>query len=245
MDEEKVEEVVQTIVKGSSKLIPAAVGLLALGAGIGIGYILGRRTKYEVIKLGDRLPENRPPRVVIDEVELNERKPKMSIAQAKEILEEDPRVTVVTLNEQEVEVETANLFASQADEEDDWDYDEEIKRRNPLSPYIIHKDEFFGEEMATENYIQSTLTYYAGDNVLCDEDQKPIYNHQDVVGHLRFGHGSGDPNVVYIRNMSRECEYEVIRDPGLFSVEVEGLEIENNARVKDLKHSKERKFRPE
>lgn len=220
----------------SSKLIPAAIGLLAFGAGLGIGYILGRRGNYEVIKLGDRMPEVRPPRVIIDENELNkdgEEKFREAIVDSKEL---------ITVNESPIET---NVFATVETEDDHWNYDEEIKRRNPLEPYIIHRDEFFAEEMATEDYIQSTLTYYAGDNILVDEDDKPIYNHHQVVGELVFGHGSGDPNCVYIRNMTRQTEYEVLRDPGLYSVEVLGLEIENNERVKNLKHSRERKFRQE
>jgi hypothetical protein len=79
-----------------------------------------------------------------------------------------------------------------------------------------------------------------------DEDEKPIYNHEQQTGQLKFGHGSGDPNVVYIRNDKRQSEYEVVHDPGLYSVEVLGLEIEHNTRTQDLRHAnRPPKFRQE
>lgn len=226
-----------------SNLIPVAVGVLVLGAGIGIGirYILKRRNKYEVITLADV----RPPRVVISEEDhpafnkdVSEVVTPMSVVRTS-----DPQEVVVTVNEEIIA--KAKLFASTETDMDHWDYDEEIKKRNPLAPYVLHKDEFFAEEMSTENYLQLTYTYYAGDDILVDEDDKPIYNKDAVVGELKFGHGSGDPNCVYVRNMTRDCEYEVLYDPGLYSIEVLGLEMENNERALDLKHSKERKFRPE
>ncbi len=90
------------------------------------------------------------------------------------------------------------------------------------------------------------MTYYAGDNIMNnDEEESPMYNHDGITGPLRFGHGSDDPNVVYIRNDKRKVEYEILYDPGLYSEEVLGLEIENNQRAKDIKHSNNRRFRLE
>ncbi len=66
-----------------------------------------------------------------------------------------------------------------------------------------------------------------------------------MTGPLLFGHGSGDPNVVHIRNDSRKSEYEILYDPGLYSQDVLGLEIEDNQRVKGIEHSKNRQFRLE
>lgn len=126
-----------------------------------------------------------------------------------------------------------------------WDYEEERQRRNPTQPYVIHADEFHSDEMG---YSQITLTYYAGDNILVDENDVPIYNYEQVIGELKFGHGSEDENVFHVRNDKRRAEYEIIQHEGLFSVEVLGLEIENNARAsaRELKHSNHRqKFRME
>ncbi len=114
--------------------------------------------------------------------------------------------------------------------------------RDPSEPYIIHKDEFYSDE---KGYAQSTLTYYSGDNIMVDEDESPMYNHEEITGPLLFGHGSGDPKVVHIRNDKRKSEYEIVKGSGLYSQEVLGLEIENNQRVKDIKHSNNRRFRVE
>lgn len=124
-----------------------------------------------------------------------------------------------------------SIFAGTTTE---WDYDEELKKRTNAIPYVLHKDEFYGEEKRDEGYSQTTLTYYAGDDIMCNEDDTPMYNYSSIVGELKFGHGSDDPKVFYVRNCRRKAEYEIIHDPGIFSVEVLGLEIENNDRVKAL-----------
>lgn len=134
--------------------------------------------------------------------------------------------------------ETASVFSG---DEDDWDYTEELKQRGKEHPYIIHRDEYFAEE---ENYSQSTLTYYRGDNVLCDELDTPIYNMEKVVGTLVFGKGSNDPMVVYVRNENLEADYEVLLDHGYYQTEVLGQAIEDDLNTDDVKHSV-RKFRAE
>lgn len=116
-----------------------------------------------------------------------------------------------------------------------WDWETENLARTTLEPYVLHKDEFYGEEK--EGYTQTTLTYYAGDDILVDENDRPIYNHIAVIGPMRFGHGSDQLSVFYVRNDSLKAEYEVVLDEGLYSVEVLGLEIEEEAEAKDLKHS--------
>lgn len=127
-----------------------------------------------------------------------------------------------------------NAFAADTDE---WNLEEEVQKRSNDRPYVIHKDEFF--EAANE-YTQETLTYYMGDNIMVDEDEKPVYNHEKITGPLLFGHGTnGDPKVVYVRNDQLKAEYEILQDPGLYSVEVLGLEIEHNQRVRDLRHMHE------
>lgn len=133
--------------------------------------------------------------------------------------------------ERTVEVVRRNVFA-EAGADDNWDYGVEVKQRDSSEPYVLHKDEFYAEEMSEHGFRQFTYTYFDGDDILADEDDKPIYNHHNVVGDLKFGHGSGDPKVVYIRNEKRKEEYEVVKDPGLYSKEILGLEIEQNDRAK-------------
>ena len=60
---------------------------------------------------------------------------------------------------------------------------------------------------------------------------------------MKFGHGSDDPLVVYIRNHQNKAEYEILRESGSFQVEVMGLDaladIDNE---RQLSHST-RRFR--
>ncbi len=154
--------------------------------------------------------------------------------------EVDPTVEeiVQTVEDLTDDLVTHSIFAK----DDEWNYAQEIKNRDPSEPYVIHKDEFYSDE---RGFTQTTLTYYSGDNILVDEDDAPIYNHDGVTGPLLFGHGSGDPKVVHIRNEKRKAEYEIVKEPGLYSEEILGITIENNERAKDLRHSKNWRFRVE
>lgn len=103
-------------------------------------------------------------------------------------------------------------------------YDEEVdmSERGNGRPYILTRQEWQDSE---PNYHQSTLTYYEGDNVLTDDQEQPISGRDfnNVVGdegNLRFGHGSEDMNVVYIRNDQLEIDFEVVRSLGRFADEL-------------------------
>jgi hypothetical protein len=137
-----------------------------------------------------------------------------------------------------IEAVAQSIFAGPSD---DWDYEEELKHRTTSAPYVLHRDEFYADEMG---YEQTTMTYYKGDNVMANQDDTPVYNHHMVVGPLLFGHGSGDPNVFHVRNDKRKEEYEIIMDDGHFSVEVLGLEMEHE-QEEDLRHAGPPKFRRE
>lgn len=121
-----------------------------------------------------------------------------------------------------------------------FDLEEELKRREerPDQPFVITLEEFNNNE--TE-YEQSTLTYYDGDDVLADQKDAPIDDIDMVIGFenvLRFGHGSGDPNIVYIRNNKLTLDFEVTFSPGKFSKEVLGFqdgELQHSHRRPDRK----------
>ena len=123
-----------------------------------------------------------------------------------------------------------NIFPAD-DDDDDWDYEVEVPLRTPDKPYIIHRDEYFDQE---RDCSQSSLMYYAGDHILCDDHDTPVYDPEKVVGLVRFGHGSKDPNVCYVRNETLDAEYEILQDPGYYQIEVLGEALAE----KDLKHSK-------
>lgn len=89
--------------------------------------------------------------------------------------------------------------------------------------FVISRDEYFREEL---EYVQAVLTYYQGDDQLVGEVNEP-FNDDDrnllVGGHLSdFGEKSGDENVVYIRNHKCRMDFEVVREPGKYTVDVLG-----------------------
>lgn len=105
-----------------------------------------------------------------------------------------------------------------------WDPVLERRRRSPDRPYVIHDDE--RHEM--EGYSDISLTYYTKDDVLCDERDEVMdpARRDDTVGEAnldRFGHGSGDPHVVFIRNDNLEIIYEVVQSPNSYAEEVHGF----------------------
>jgi hypothetical protein len=276
-----------TKILNNPTIVPISIGVVAFGAGVGLGYILGRRNKVyvhtlpnqlemdfnvdelaemqEVVKKRSKRASVIPAQKVVDipkyergadgrYVKVIEEEPVLSqeivdvpddatVDDGKNFVAEKIKEAMTTTKEVVEDtidkVVTHSIFAN---DDDDWNYAREVRKRTPDDPYVIHKDEFYSDE---KGYTQSTLVYYAGDNILCDEDDTPVYNHDRVTGPLLFGHGSGDPNVVHIRNDSRKSEYEILYDPGLYSQDVLGLEIEDNQRVKGIEHSKNRQFRLE
>lgn len=106
---------------------------------------------------------------------------------------------------------------------EDWDAEVEEASRRPEVPYVISHDEFMENSFEHE---QESLTYYEGDDVLAEMDDSVIYEVESIVGTdnlSRFGHGSRDPNIVYIRNERTERDYEVARHKGKYAEEVHGL----------------------
>lgn len=103
----------------------------------------------------------------------------------------------------------------------EWDYAVEVKSRSPEMPYIIHEDE---HEAGEKGYDQVSLTLYEDDDVLADEDDT-IVEHNIVGMHnlTRFGHGSKNPNLLYVRNDELETDYEIAKSAGSYAQEVHGF----------------------
>lgn len=133
-----------------------------------------------------------------------------------------------------------NIFAADPVEQG-WDYQYEIARRSPDKPYVLHRDEFFANEM---DFTQNVYIYYAGDAVLVDEAYEIVANPARLVGeHVRFGHGSGDDSVVYIRNEKRRSEFEINLNLGTYA-ETQGVYPEDDE-IEEVRHSSVPKFRQE
>lgn len=120
------------------------------------------------------------------------------------------------------EVETTNVFELNSS----FDYEEELKRREekPDIPYVVSKDEFDQNDDELE---QVTLTFYEEDDVLADAGDTPVEDKDALVGDdnmSRFGHGSEDKNIVYIRNPKLNILIEVVHSDGSFAREVLGFQ---------------------
>ncbi len=139
-------------------------------------------------------------------------------------------ITSVIQTEEGLEVEgrldpkvTNNIFVDGKPMEDDFDYEAEIALRREDTPYIISKDEYFQGE---KDYAQETLTFYEEDDTLVDSQDQPIPDSDAAVGDInmqKFGHGSGDNNVVYIRNDRMELDFEVLKSKNSYVQDVLGL----------------------
>lgn len=117
-----------------------------------------------------------------------------------------------------------NSYALVVDNVEDttWDYKTEIANRDADIPYVIHYDEFMENEHQHE---QVTLTYYETNQVLVDDKDEPL-NDMDIVGVenlTRFGYGSNDENVVYIRNETIGIDIELVYSGLDFARDILGL----------------------
>lgn len=104
-----------------------------------------------------------------------------------------------------------------------WNYEEELRDRTPNAPYVIHQNEFMHSNM---NYTKSTCTYYADDDFLVDDEaEHPLVDGDLIVGvdNLKFGHGSDDADVVYVRNDRLEKDMQITRLHRSYEEDVLGL----------------------
>lgn len=146
---------------------------------------------------------------------------------------QDPRDLVTTEDVEELqdreeeEEEERNAFIDLPP----WNYDKELASRNGDRPFIMHLEEY----QQSDCVHQITITYFEGDDVLVDESDEVISKKDEVVGMdnlTKFGYGSTDPNVVYVRNPKLDIEYEILKHQGHYASEILGLNEEPN-----LEHS--------
>lgn len=94
----------------------------------------------------------------------------------------------------------------------------------------------FHENM--EEYSQTSLTYYSEDNIVAEDmnETQPdrlVNQWERVLGseNLKFGHGSEDPDVVYIRNDKLQAYYEVNFASTSYAHHVLGLQHSDDHRI--------------
>lgn len=210
------------------------IGYIAGGlvVGVAVGFYFGRRWQREKLRAEAfeesaaemrELREHYSRKVIASE-------PKPAVDELEEIVaergytteevEERPLRAPVPVSPSPLSVVPARE-ETVSDETQGWDYTKEIQNRSPNAPYVIHQDEF---KNSRTGYSQTTYTYYAEDDVLCDTDDIPLPHGDLVVGqdNLRFGHGTDDENVVFIRNDTLQIEAEICRVPKSYEQEVLG-----------------------
>jgi hypothetical protein len=107
--------------------------------------------------------------------------------------------------------------------EEDFDYEAEVARRSPNEPYVITHEEFMTNE---NDWEQHSVVYFNGDDTLVDEQDMPIPDIEVMIGSEnleRFGDGSKDPRIVYIRNEAKEMDFEVRLDDNSFGEQTAGF----------------------
>lgn len=85
-----------------------------------------------------------------------------------------------------------------------------IDREDPKHPHVITYEEFAEDN---PEYEKITLAYFDEDDVLADDDGI-IDNTEYIVGSValrRFGVGSRDPNIVYVRNPAISADFEIVK----------------------------------
>lgn len=141
--------------------------------------------------------------------------------------------------------EVRNVFRHAEEEAnvvESWSYKDELRRRSSDAPYVIHYDERY----EFEGYSEMTLTYYERDDVLCNERDEVIGKGEEreaMIGEAnlnRFGHGSNDPSIVYIRNDKLELVLEVVRSPNSYAEEVHGFTHQEYGRNLEKMRRRER-----
>lgn len=122
-----------------------------------------------------------------------------------------------------------------------YDSEEEALARKNGVPYVVSVQEY---DENPDDHEQVVLTWFEVDNTLVDEDEKVIDDVENTVGSAnmyKFGHGSNDSEVVYVRNESRQADYEVTRSQFSYQESVLGLTLDDDGPT--LEHSSRRNTR--
>jgi hypothetical protein len=100
------------------------------------------------------------------------------------------------------------------------DYDQGIDSGNPYVMSVMLYNEH------DPNFQKITLIYYTEDDVVVDDDDSVLNDVDSIIGNKNlqmFGHGSNDPEVVYVRNEKLSTDMEIIRREGSYQELVLGI----------------------
>jgi hypothetical protein len=244
---EEVAENLEEAARAVRRLNPTSLGFLFGGVciGIGVGFVLGQRWRKEKIR-AEAFQESEEQIEAIREYFSSGRQEKSDldkiVAEKGYVPAGEERSTmfptpsenrplrppVPIINATRPET-THRTEEAEKDKYDGWNYPYELSQRNWRAAHIIHQDEFFSNE--EDAFQQTSYMYYVGDDKLVDTDETVLNNRVNLVGKdalEKFGHGTDDSNIVYVRNPQLELDIEIIRHSGKYAVEVLGLEEEED-----------------
>lgn len=237
---EEVADNLEELAVATRRINPSSVGGLVIGLaiGIGAGFYFGHRWNTEKIRAEafkeseaevDKIREvyREGVRVVIDEA-----KPTLDEAVAdagySHVAPPRPLRAPVPVREQPIQ-DIPFEGPEHLVRDGDWDYAEELQKRQGRDAYVIHQNERGETDTPYSNVV---YTYYAEDDVLVDdEDGHPLPHADIIVGqdNLRFGEGTDDEDVVFVRNDRLQTEMEICRKHASFEEEVLGLDGNESA----------------
>lgn len=123
---------------------------------------------------------------------------------------------------------TDNLFENPPEQDPELLGNEE-NVRNPDRPYVIPVANWMTNDT---DYDQITLTFWADDDVLANDDGSIINDVEGYVGITnlhRFGFLSEDPETVYVRNERIGVDYEITKDERNYSEVVRNIRQDDNS----------------
>lgn len=241
--EELTEEIVNEVATNfeeaaeiTRKINTAGLSYFAVGLGIGaaVGFYFGYKFSREKIR-AEVYKEAQEEVAVLRAVYLEKTLNATSESLQGAILTEKPPIEVVVEDlgyQPEVPSRERPLPAPVPIHEDlpkdpvnipEWNYERELVNRSPDAPYVIHQNEY---NHSNQEYAKVIYTYYAVDDYLVDtEDSRPVHNGDVIVGvdNLKFGHGSDDIDVVYVRNDIQELDMQICRINKSYEEEELGL----------------------
>lgn len=122
-----------------------------------------------------------------------------------------------------------NIWDKEQESHEEYEIHEEPERfdvlrtRDPNAPYVISVAEFEDDE---NEFSKVTITYFEGDDTLCDDRESIIPDIERTVGRKslsHFGVDSDDKDIVYVRNEAHRTDYEVAREEGSYAKIVLGV----------------------
>lgn len=129
------------------------------------------------------------------------------------------------------------LDAATPDEVEEWDWDKEVLYReaNPQGPYAIHEDEYAS---GSANFHIQEMLYYAVDQIVCEQldPRSMMYDHALKLGDVKFGYGTHDVDVAFVRNPLYRTDYQITQMHDSYTESVMGIVADEEADDAELAH---------